>query len=142
MDPQDPFDPAQFAMPADWPVPVDPRSSSPARRHRRNRSSDQFFTIASWRWFAAVARLPGKALHVGVLLWHLRNLTNSTTVRWRPSKAREFGLSRHATYRGLEAIEAAGLATVKRHVGRCAVVTIVDVERADKTTPSKREQSR
>jgi hypothetical protein len=139
MDPQDPFDPAHFAMPADWSGPVPTLSSSPARRHRRKRSTDQFFTIASWRWFAAVARLPGKALHVGVLLWHLRNLTNSTTVRWRPSKAREFGLSRHATYRGLESLEAAGLVTVKRHVGRCAVVTIVDVECVEKTQSQEDE---
>jgi len=75
---------------------------------------------------AVAARLPGKAFQIGVLLWHLRNLTKSKTVRWRPSKAKEFGVSRQAMYRGLDAIEAAGLATVDRHVGRCPVVTIVD----------------
>jgi hypothetical protein len=57
-------------------------------------------------------------------------------VHWRPSKAREFGVSRQATYRGLAAIEAAGLATVDRHVGRCPLVTILDVTN-DKLTKNK-----
>jgi hypothetical protein len=142
MDPLDPFDPAQFALPDGWALPAaSDASRQPIRRRRRNRAVE-FFTIADWDWFVAAARLPGKAFHVGVLLHHLANLTNSKTVRWRPSRAREFGLSRHATYRALEAIESAGLATIERHVGRSAVVTILDVELAGTKQTAEGEETR
>jgi hypothetical protein len=142
MDPQDPFDPAHFARPADWNFPVASAVSKQPRRHRRHKRADEYFTIADWAWFVAAARLPGKAFHVGVLLRHLANLTNSKTVRWRPSKAREFGLSRQVTYRALEAIETAGLATVERHRGRCPRVTIIDVESGEKNNAEQDEASR
>jgi hypothetical protein len=131
MDPQDPFDPAHFATPADWtPSPSASRpNSKPCRRRRGKNSADEYLSMACWRWLAVAARLSGKALHVAVLLWHLRNLARSPTVRWRPSKARDFGVSRYATRRGLDALEDARLITVDRGVGRSPIITIIDFDR-------------
>jgi hypothetical protein len=131
MDPQDPFDPTLFAIPASGSAPllVSRANSKGKRRRRDGNSGDEYLRIACWRWLAIAARLPGKAFHVAVLLWHLRNLTRSPKVRWRPSKAREFGVSRYATRRGLDALEEAGLITVDRGVGRCPIITVIDFDR-------------
>ena len=40
----------------------------------------------------------------------------------------ELGLSRHAAYRGLNALEGRGLVSVDRHVGRKPLITVIEIE--------------
>lgn len=79
-----------------------------------------------WRWTVEAAALPGKAYVVGMLVWMISGLEKKTTVRWRPSLADEYGLSRTTIYRGLNALEQAGLITQERAPGRCPIITIQD----------------
>ncbi len=78
-------------------------------------------------WLLAAGQLPGKALHIGVALWHQVGLCGgSRTVKLRWKLMGEFGVTRHSGYRALKALEAAGLISVVRHPGRSPVVTVCD----------------
>ena len=77
-------------------------------------------------WLTAAADQPGKALHVGVVLWFLAGLDSRREVRLSGSVARRFGLNRHAVYRGLAALESVRLVSVVRHAGRNPLVTLLD----------------
>lgn len=78
-----------------------------------------------WDWLTSAAGTPGKALHVALVLWQLRGMTNKDTVRWQPAHAERFGLGRHAVYRGLKALAAAGLIAVEWKPGAAPLVTIL-----------------
>jgi hypothetical protein len=76
-------------------------------------------------WIITAAKLPGKALHVGIALWFLAGLKRSRTVVLTPSWMRQIGLNRDAMYRGLAALERTGLVTVLRQPGKASRVTLV-----------------
>ena len=84
-----------------------------------------------WLWLQRAARLPGKALHVAIELWHLSGLLKSDEVRPSLSKLGGLGVSRTAAARGLAALESAGLVSVERGRGRKALVTIESVQEED-----------
>ena len=78
-------------------------------------------------WLKAAGCLPGKALHVGVILWHQVGLCGGDrTVKLRWKLARDLGVLRHSGYRALTALEAAGLISVVQEPGRSPVVTVCD----------------
>jgi DNA-binding MarR family transcriptional regulator len=79
-----------------------------------------------WPWLTAAGCLPGKALHVAIVLWHIVGLRKSRTVKWQPSKAKPFGMDRHTLYRALNQLEKAGLISVKRLKGRSPIVTLLE----------------
>lgn len=79
-----------------------------------------------WKWLSVAARLPGKALHVGIGLWFLAAVNHSAQVKLSMSLLGDMGVSRHSAYRGLLALERAGLVEAQRHPGRNSVVTIRD----------------
>jgi hypothetical protein len=73
------------------------------------------------------AKAPGKALAVAVALWFfgLRVTTQiKFPVRWLKTA---FGMDRYTAYRGLAALEKAGLVSVVRHRGRGSIVTLLEV---------------
>jgi DNA-binding MarR family transcriptional regulator len=76
------------------------------------------------RWLNAAASLPGKTMNVAVCLWHLVGITGSHEVKLTGGTLADAGVKRHAAYRALKALEAAGLVQVQRHRGRCPIVTI------------------
>ncbi len=80
-----------------------------------------------WAWLAMCARLPGRALHVGVVLRLESGLTGSRVVKLRPKHLRSFGVDRYAAARALRRMEAASLVMVVRAAGRAPVVTLLDV---------------
>jgi hypothetical protein len=80
-----------------------------------------------WAWVEAAAKLPGKALHVGLALWRLRGITKAWTVKLNLS-AIDLVPDRSTASRALSALERAGLVVVDRSDGRASVVTIVDAE--------------
>ena len=81
-------------------------------------------------WLQAAARLPSKALHVGIALWFLVGLQKSHTVQLAPSILHQFGVNRYAGYRALKVLEGEGLITVTRHRGRSPMVTVMVGTRA------------
>jgi hypothetical protein len=81
-------------------------------------------------WLIIAAQLPGKSLHVGVALWAMGQMHNSRVVALSNSISLRFGLDRNAKYRALAWLEAAGLVSVERRIGRAPLVTILEVRSA------------
>jgi hypothetical protein len=77
------------------------------------------------RWLERAARLSGKALVVGIGLWHLSGLTCKTEIRATGTLWKRLGISRQAVYRGLRALEREGLISVVRHPGQNPIVTLI-----------------
>jgi DNA-binding transcriptional ArsR family regulator len=93
---------------------------------RRGEITERFLKgPVSLNWLAGAGRLPGKALHAATTLVYLSGLRKSTTVAMSPKAAREFGLSRYALYRALDALERAGLIKCQRRPGKAAVVELI-----------------
>lgn len=78
-----------------------------------------------WEWLASSARLPGKALHVALELWHWAGITGKAQVKLSMSEMELLGVSRYSGARGLKALEGAGLVSAIRHRGRHPLVTIL-----------------
>ena len=70
------------------------------------------------------SKLPGKALHVFIILWFLYGMTKNKTINLKNSTLREFGIQRHAGYRALKVLEKVFLVSVIRCVGKNPQVTI------------------
>lgn len=101
----------------------------PLKHHRaiQRRHSDRHFRgRIPVAWLAAASHLPGRALHVGVALWHAAGLNGSLVVPLGNIPALKFGLNRNAKYRALGWLEDAGLIAVTRKLGRAPLVTILE----------------
>jgi DNA-binding MarR family transcriptional regulator len=83
-----------------------------------------------WEWIAATADLPGKAWLVGLCIWRLSGAKNSKTVRLGNADLKPLGIDRAAKSRALQALENAGLITVKRDPGRFPIVTLQAPDRS------------
>lgn len=117
----DPIDPERLRLP--------PSSTAAPRGFvlPRHRAGEKFLKgPIPWKWLIGAARLPGKALHVGIGLWFLAGVKRSARVKLSMSLLGDLGVSRHSAYRGLLALERAGLVEAQRHSGRNSVVTIKD----------------
>jgi len=77
-----------------------------------------------WAWLKTAALLPGRALHVGIVLWLESGLRTSAVVALSQQRLRDLGVDRYAGYRGLSRLEQAGLVDVERQAGRLSVVTL------------------
>ena len=77
-------------------------------------------------WLQEAARLPGKALHVGIALWFRSGLTRSSEISLSLSSLNEFGIGRFSAMRGLRALEKAKLVSVGRRIGRPSLVTLLE----------------
>jgi hypothetical protein len=80
-----------------------------------------------WDWLQRAAREKGRALHVGVVLWFLAGIAKCSTVKLPSKVLVGCGLDRMTAWRGLRALEVAGLVTVVRHRGRQPRVTLLRV---------------
>ena len=76
-------------------------------------------------WLSSAGRLPGRALHVGVVLWILAGIKRTGTVALGARHLRSLGVDRHATYRALRRLEKAGLVVVQRRAGCAPKVTLL-----------------
>ncbi len=76
-------------------------------------------------WLQAAARLPGRALQVGLALWYLVGVTKSATVSLSSVQLAGFGVDRSAKRRALTALAGAGLITLDQVPGRNPVVTVI-----------------
>jgi hypothetical protein len=77
-------------------------------------------------WLIVAARLPGRALHVGISIWFWAGIKKSNKVIPARPLLQALGVSRHAAYRALEYLERAQLIHVKRSRGRNPTVTLLD----------------
>jgi hypothetical protein len=79
------------------------------------------------QWLEAAAKLPGRSLHVGLVLWYAAGWAQSASVHLSNVLCLRFGVDRNAKYRALFCLEDAGLIGVSRKRGRSPLVTILDV---------------
>jgi hypothetical protein len=77
-----------------------------------------------WSWLLKTMVLPGRALHVALVLWFRAGLAGNGVVSVNLSR---LPVDRSAASRGLAALEAAGLIAVRRRPGRKPLVTILPV---------------
>lgn len=114
-----PLEDLRWTQPTAEPVSVESQVRKPTKR--------VFFLKGPvpMDWLAAAAFLPGRSLHVGVALWFRSGVEKSDRVKLPQKLMREFGIDRHAVYRGLRSLEDAGLIAVDRRSGRLARVTIL-----------------
>ncbi|MBN1908504.1 MAG: hypothetical protein JW818_02085 [Pirellulales bacterium] len=120
MTPVDAFDARRFQM-------AGPQLPCPPQRPKapRHKPGNLFLKgPIPWSWLEKAMRLPGKALAVALVVWHLCGLKKSSTVHMEPSKIRSAGMSPRVARRGLKSLENAGLVAVDRHPGRAPDVTI------------------
>jgi hypothetical protein len=75
-------------------------------------------------WIRKGAQLRGKALAVGLALWFKAGMTGDKEITAGKALWERVGIGRKSAYRGLNALERAGLVLVVRHRGRCPRVTI------------------
>src|SRR5262245_41659419 len=108
----DPFAPGRWEA-AYEPVPA----AAPHRR--RPRQAGRFLKgPVPWPWLRRAMALPGKAVHVGLLLWHLRGMTGRRTVHLCLARAAAEGIPVRTARRAMQALEQAGLVAVERRPGR------------------------
>lgn len=77
-------------------------------------------------WLERAARLPGRSLHVAILLWYAAGLQKTATITLPNTLARRFGIERNAKYRALRCLEQAELVSVENSTGRAPRVTLLD----------------
>ncbi len=103
------------------------RAAKTRRRISQDRQTGEFLKgPLPWAWLEAAARLPGRTLHVGIILWHLSSLTRNRQVTLSRRYLDRFEISRHIAYRALVKLEGAGLVAVQRCRGRRPVVSILE----------------
>ena len=77
-------------------------------------------------WLEAAAKLPGKALHVGIEIWFWAGIKGPEGIKLSTASLIKFGVERHSAYRAVNALENAGLISVIRHKGRKPIVSLID----------------
>jgi hypothetical protein len=109
-------------------------SASRPRTLPRHRTGEKFLMgPIPLEWLLQAAHLPGRALHVGLGLWHQAGLVGNSQVALSMKLMRSMGAERCAVYRALQALENAELVAVVRQRGRQPQVTILDAPRLDTT---------
>jgi hypothetical protein len=83
------------------------------------------------QWLERSGQCPGKALHVGIVLWFQAGLTGKREIPLGRKELARFGVSRYSASRALIAMELAGLISVIRLLGRKRIVTICHESGAD-----------
>ncbi len=106
------------------------RPDAPKRgKAPRHKSGEHFLRgpiPMDWICAAAKATGHGSGFKVAIALWYLSGLNHqSKTVKLSGSVLRKMEVDRHAGYRGLTALEQAGLVSVERHSGQSPVVTLL-----------------
>lgn len=123
-----PDDLTLFRLPADQAAHLQHKSRTSAPR-RLTRQSGMFLKgPVTWLWLSRAGQLPGKVLHVAVVVHLLAGMRRGGPVSLSRARLRELGVDRHAAYRALRRLEEAGLVAVQRRRGRQPVVTILASE--------------
>jgi hypothetical protein len=114
-----------------------PKPATGLRTTRPHRTALFLKGPIPWAWLVSAGRLPGKALHVALVLHLLRGLQRNARVHLESKHVRSFGFSRHSANRGLARLERAGLVAVERRPGRSHMVTILEI--SSEPTPGRHQ---
>jgi hypothetical protein len=99
----------------------------PPRRPPRHRPGERFLKgPIPWPWLERSMTLPGKALHVGLILWREAGWRRNRTVRFCLHGNLPAGLTLWAARRGLRALETAGLVRIFRKPGHGLEVSLME----------------
>lgn len=79
-------------------------------------------------WMRRAAALPGKTMHVALVLWYLVGLHKSQTVRLSKKELLHMSISRDAKYDALKRLAQAGLVSIKQRPGQSPLVTVLNVK--------------
>src|SRR5688572_17273799 len=103
MTPPDLFDDlSRFRIPDDW-KPPPPRARKAPPRHK---PGARFLKgPVPWVWLRVALRLPGRALHLGIVLWLEVGLTRSRTVKVNLSRMEDIGITRQGARRAVLSLE-------------------------------------
>jgi hypothetical protein len=119
----DPFDPKRLSIKKGNGALAKPYPEEKPPRHKKG---EKFLKgPVPLSWLASAAQLPGKSLHLGIVLWFLAGLKNTRSVSLSSSVLQRFGVDRSAKRRALSQLETAGLVSVHRHSGCNPLVTIL-----------------
>ncbi len=91
----------------------------------RSDTKEGYVRTINLRWMFRACALPGKALHVGIVLWYFSGLTKSLTVKLTRSRLKPFNIHRETGRRALRILEEAKLVGVERRGHNSPVVTIL-----------------
>jgi hypothetical protein len=115
----------------------DGKPVAPAARRRQAAHGGERFLRGPipWPWLTRAGRLGGRALQVGLVIWHYTAMQRAETIRINlATTAEEFGADRTTMSRGLERLERAGLVAVSRGPGRCHRVTLLALTPSEVTS--------
>jgi len=122
-------DPRKLAI---VPTPLQPSAATRRQKPPRHRQGEKFLKgPIPLAWLSRAAALPGRALQVGLAIWFLAGLKKTRTVTLTNAVLKDFGVDRHAKYRGLAVLEGAGLIAVERQPGHAPRVTLLAGEPGD-----------
>lgn len=112
-------------------VPVEVDLESPQKRKSskppRHQPGEHFLKgPIPWAWLQRAMKMPGKALHVALLVWKEAGIRGDRTIRLNLSAEEKNGISTDTARRGLEALEVGGLVSVTRRPGKALQVTLLD----------------
>jgi hypothetical protein len=77
-----------------------------------------------WSWWHPACQLPGRSLQAATVCWLLAGWERSAEFEFVVDDWSEFGLSQSSAWRGLQALERAGLVSVVRARGKPPTVTL------------------
>jgi hypothetical protein len=78
-------------------------------------------------WLNEAAKLPGKALNLGIAIWWLAGMAKTNTFKLTGKALDQLDVSRDAASSGLKRLEAQGLIRVQRAAGQRPTVEILPV---------------
>ena len=91
---------------------------------RQSKAPERYVRTIPLPWVFRASRLPGKALHVGIVLWYHAGVSKSKTVKLTRSRLRQFGIHHETGRRGLQALRKANLVSVDQSGKRSPYVTV------------------
>jgi hypothetical protein len=92
----------------------------------RERRAGNFIAYIPLVWFQQACALPGKAAVLGAALWYHYRRNGPKPFRLTNAGLKGFGITRQAKYRALDALEAAGLISVRRPGKKSPEITILN----------------
>lgn len=105
------------------PLPPESAIRSKANTHRKEL---YFMGPVNLEWLMNASKCRGRSLAVAVTLLHEGRIRCTSQVKLKPSLLRKFGVDRFAQYRGLKALEEAGLIKfIKSKRGMAPVIELI-----------------